>query len=161
MANTLRWLDCPIDASSGNQTNVEVCWLGSNIVSLADLRTEDDDVRDMLGVWISEIVSNHSIDGLRIDTALNVEPGFFSGFVDAAGVFATGETMSGDLSHACQWEDDIGSLLNYPVRIKQARLCKVRVMSTDILDLDLDLFSSNPGILILLRQHRRSDEYDF
>lgn len=118
---------CAVDASSGNQTNVEVCWLGSDIVALADLRTEDDDVRDMLGSWISEIVSRYSIDGLRIDTALNVEPGFFSGFVDAAGVFATGETMSGDLSYACQWEDDIGSLLNYPVSMRHTPPCETIV----------------------------------
>lgn len=108
---------CAVDASSENQTNVEKCWLGSNIVALADLRTEDKQVRDMLGEWISGIVSNNSFDGLRIDTALNVEPDFFSGFVDAAGVFAMGEAMAGDVSYVCQWEDDIGSLLNYPVSV--------------------------------------------
>lgn len=79
-----------------NQTNVEVCWLGDNVVPLADLRTEDDVVRDMFGNWIGEMVSNYSIDGLRIDTAVNVEPDFFPDFVEASGVFATGETMDGD-----------------------------------------------------------------
>lgn len=108
---------CAVDASSDNQTNVEVCWLGDNIVALADLRTETDIVRTMFSEWISGIVSNYSIDGLRIDTALNVEPAFFSGFVDAAGVFAMGETMDGDVSYVCKWEDDIGSLLNYPVSV--------------------------------------------
>lgn len=113
---------CAVDASADNQTNVEVCWLGDNIVALADLRTEDDIVRTMYGNWISGLVSNHSIDGLRIDTALNVEPDFFSGFVDAAGVFAMGEAMDGDVTYVCHWEDDIGSMLNYPVSIFEERM---------------------------------------
>lgn len=98
-----------------NQTEVETCWLGSDTVALADLKTEDKTVRAMLGDWINELVSNYSIDGLRIDTAVNVEPGFFPDFVDAAGVFATGETMQGDNLYVCQWGDAIGSILNYPI----------------------------------------------
>lgn len=86
---------CAVNGNT-NETNVEACWLGSNVVSLPDLRTEDDVVRDMLTDWIREMVSNYSIDGLRIDTALNVEPEFFPDFVEASGVFATGETMHGD-----------------------------------------------------------------
>lgn len=86
---------CAVDGNT-NQTNVEVCWLGDNVVPLADLRTEDDAVREMFGNWISGMVSNYSIDGLRIDTAVNVEPDFFPDFVEASGVFATGETMDGD-----------------------------------------------------------------
>lgn len=98
-----------------NQTNNEVCWLGDWLVTLADLRTEDQDVQDMFGEWISGMVSNYSIDGLRIDTSINVDPPFFVDFVDAAGVFATGEVMLGDDSVACQWADTIGSILNYPI----------------------------------------------
>lgn len=98
-----------------NQTDVEQCWLGDNIVALADLRTEDDDVQDMFGRWISELVSNYSIDGLRIDTAINVEPAFFPDFVKSAGVFATGETMSGNIGNVCPWAENIGSILNYPM----------------------------------------------
>ncbi|GAB7364059.1 hypothetical protein MBLNU230_g4613t2 [Neophaeotheca triangularis] len=99
----------------GNQTENEVCWLGDIWVSLADLRTEDDEVREMLGQWIQDTVSNYSIDGLRIDTAINVESDFFRGFVESAGVFATGEVLHGDVRVACQWEETIGSILNYPV----------------------------------------------
>jgi alpha-amylase len=84
-------------------------------VPLADLRTEDQIVRDMYGAWISEMVANHSIDGLRIDTSLNVEPSFFTDFVNASGVFATGEVMYGDDSVVCQWAETIGSILNYPI----------------------------------------------
>jgi alpha-amylase len=98
-----------------NQKSVETCWLGDDIVALADLRTEDEDVQDMLGAWIRGLVSNYSIDGLRIDTAVNVEPSFYPDFVKAADVFATGETMDGDNSFVCKWADTIGSVLNYPI----------------------------------------------
>ncbi|KAK3114807.1 hypothetical protein LTR53_006503 [Teratosphaeriaceae sp. CCFEE 6253] len=105
---------CTVDDPT-NQTNTQECYLGDWKVTLADLRTEDPDVRDMFGEWISQMVSNYSIDGLRIDTAINVEPSFFPDFVDSAGVFATGEVMQGDNSLACRWADAIGSILNYPI----------------------------------------------
>jgi alpha-amylase len=105
---------CAMDADT-NQTTVETCWLGDDTVALADLRTEDEAVRDMFGEWIRGLVSNYSIDGLRIDTAVNVEPKFYPDFLKAANVFATGETMDGDNSFVCEWADAIGSVLNYPV----------------------------------------------
>jgi len=105
---------CGVD-NPANHTNAEQCWLGDSIVPLADLRTEDEEVQNMFGEWISEMVHNYSIDGLRIDTAINVQPDFFPEFVKAAGVFATGETMTGDNMIACTWEDTVGSILNYPI----------------------------------------------
>jgi alpha-amylase len=105
---------CSVD-DPANHTNAEECWLGDGVVPLADLRTEDQDVQDMFGVWIHEMVQNYSIDGLRIDTAINVNPSFFTDFVKAAGVFATGETMTGNNLIACTWENTVGSILNYPI----------------------------------------------
>ncbi|SMY22593.1 unnamed protein product [Zymoseptoria tritici ST99CH_1A5] len=105
---------CAVNADT-NQTNVETCWLGDDIVALADLRTEDKEVQNLLGNWIRGLVNEYSIDGLRIDTAVNVEPSFYPEFVKAAGVFATGETMDGDNSFVCKWADAIGSVLNYPI----------------------------------------------
>ncbi|KAF2724829.1 glycoside hydrolase family 13 protein [Polychaeton citri CBS 116435] len=98
-----------------NQTNLEYCWLGDWKVSLVDIASERQDVRDMFGEWIQEIVANYSIDGLRIDTAINVQPDFFPSFMEAAGVFATGEALNGDNSISCQWQEAIGSILNYPI----------------------------------------------
>jgi len=98
-----------------NHTNAQQCWLGDHIVPLVDLKTEDPEVQNMFGEWIHQMVQNYSIDGLRIDTSLNVEPEFFPSFMKAAGVFATGEVMMGDNSVACEWESTIGSILNYPI----------------------------------------------
>ncbi|KAK0851648.1 hypothetical protein LTR03_003905 [Friedmanniomyces endolithicus] len=114
---------CTVD-DPGNATNTEVCWLGDWKVSLADLRTEDADVQAMFGDWIEQMVANYSIDGLRIDTSINVEPSFFPGFMDSAGVFAVGEVMQGDDSLACKWADAIGSILNYPIYYTLTRAFK-------------------------------------
>lgn len=90
------------------------CWLGdSKKVPLPDLRTEDDEVRKMFGEWISGMVSNYSIDGMRIDTVLHIEPDFFPGFMEAAGVFGIGEVMTEGVERACKWEKEIGSIFNY------------------------------------------------
>ncbi|TKA68006.1 hypothetical protein B0A55_10541 [Friedmanniomyces simplex] len=105
---------CTVDDPT-NATNTQECWLGDWMVTLADLRTEDADVQAMFGDWIEQMVANYSIDGLRIDTSINVEPSFFPGFMESAGVFALGEVMQGDDSLACQWADAIGSILNYPI----------------------------------------------
>lgn len=99
-----------------NTTTDQQCWLGSDMVALPDLRTEDDDVRSLFGSWIEGLVANYSVDGLRIDSALNIEPSFFPGFLQSANVFATGEVFTSNVSQACEYqEDSIGSFLNYPV----------------------------------------------
>ncbi|KAI7210949.1 alpha-amylase [Hortaea werneckii] len=123
--------------------NTQACWLGDWKVTLADLRTEDAEVQDMFGQWISQMVANYSIDGLRIDTSINVEPEFFPGFVDAAGVFATGEVMQGDDSLACQWADTIGSILNYPIYYTLTRAFSNSEGSINDLVLTIDSVKEN------------------
>lgn len=106
---------CEMDYSGENATALEQCWLGGSYVPLADLRTEDDQVREMFGTWIEQMVSNYSVDGLRIDAGVNVEPEFFTSFVERAGVFATAEVYIANATTACQWEKTAGSILNYPI----------------------------------------------
>ncbi|KAI9691345.1 MAG: hypothetical protein M1820_009724 [Bogoriella megaspora] len=102
------------DYKDANDTVLQNCWLGDNTVTLPDLRTEDDDVIETYSSWIEGLVSNYSVDGLRIDSALNVDPSFFDSFVPASGVFATGELMNGVTFTACGYQHAIGSVLNYP-----------------------------------------------
>ncbi|KAJ5532150.1 hypothetical protein N7494_008702 [Penicillium frequentans] len=59
-----------------NETCVLDCWMGDNTISLPDLRNEDQDVQQILGTWVSQLISNYSIDGLRIDSVLNIPPSF-------------------------------------------------------------------------------------
>lgn len=105
---------CEMDYSGDNLTSLEKCWLGSWFVPLADLNTEDKEVQSMFGDWIEGLVSNYSVDGLRIDAGVNVDPEFFPDFVKRAGVFSTAEVYLSDDETACKWQDTVGSILNYP-----------------------------------------------
>ncbi|KAF4547884.1 Alpha-amylase A type-1/2-like protein [Elsinoe fawcettii] len=103
---------CTINYSQ--QNTVEQCWLGSNTVSLPDIRTEDTNVRNILNGWIRGLVSNYSIDGIRIDTAAHIEKSFYPGFESAAGVYAVGEVFNGDPSYTCPYQEVMSGVLNYP-----------------------------------------------
>ncbi|KAF2768834.1 alpha-amylase [Teratosphaeria nubilosa] len=102
---------CAIDYS--NTISEQQCWMGDEVVSLPDLRTEDSDVQDGFDSWISELVSNYSIDGIRIDSAMEVNPDFFPSFVSSAGVYAVGEVLNGDPTTLCSYQDVMPGMLNY------------------------------------------------
>lgn len=75
----------------------------------------------MLGDWISGMVANYSIDGMRIDTVLHIEPDFFPGFMEAAGVFGIGEVLTESTERSCKWEKTIGSVFNYAMYYAMTR----------------------------------------
>lgn len=103
---------CEIDYDDIN--SVEYCWMGSNTVSLPDLRTEDSVVANMWYQWISQIVSRYSIDGLRIDTAYEVSPSFWAGFQAAAGgIHVLGEVWHGNPNVLCPYQNYLTGLMNY------------------------------------------------
>ncbi|KAK3301181.1 glycoside hydrolase superfamily [Chaetomium fimeti] len=102
---------CSIDYDS--QTSVEVCWQGSDVVSLPDLRTEDDSVRSIWNEWVAEMVSKYSIDGLRVDSAKHVETSFWSGFSDAAGVYLLGEVFHGDPLYVAPYQQYFDGVTDY------------------------------------------------
>jgi alpha-amylase len=108
------------------------CWMGDNTISLPDLRNEDQEVQQILGTWVSQLVSNYSsvsihslclftrlmtlsvvVDGLRIDSVLNIAPVFFSNFSNSAGVFTMGEGATRDASAYCSLQPGLSGLLNY------------------------------------------------
>ena len=98
-----------------NATNTFDCWLGDTTVSLPDVKTESPLVESMLNTWISSIVSNYTIDGLRVDSMLNVEPSFFPKWIASAGVFSVGEGAYGVTENICPYQNYLDSVLNYPV----------------------------------------------
>lgn len=87
-----------------NATNYQDCWLYPLGVALADLKTEDDEVADMFGAWIKELVSNYTIDGVRIDAAKHINDAFLPTFVSNAGVFALGEVLTGEPTDFCPYQ---------------------------------------------------------
>ncbi|KAK7535280.1 glycoside hydrolase superfamily [Phyllosticta citribraziliensis] len=98
-----------------DQENVEDCWLGSSNVELVDLNTDSSAVISGYNSWITDLVSNYSIDGLRIDTVKHVDKAFWPDFNAAAGVFCTGEIFDGDPAYTCPYQDYLDSVLNYPI----------------------------------------------
>ena len=104
---------CPIDYN--NATSLKDCWMGSSNVELTDLNTTRSDVRSMYQSWIKNLVSTYSIDGLRIDTCLEVESDFFPDFISAAGVYAVCEADNGDPAVVEPYQKAAGGVLNYPL----------------------------------------------
>ncbi|RLL98788.1 hypothetical protein CFD26_107243 [Aspergillus turcosus] len=118
-----------------NQTNVEDCWLGDNVVPLPDLNTTKSNVRKIWYDWVGSLVSNYSsknalsylhkrsidqlpidtVDGLRIDTVKHVQKDFWPGFNDAAGVYCIGEVFDGDTAYTCPYQEVLDGVLNYPL----------------------------------------------
>ncbi|KAB8220203.1 glycoside hydrolase superfamily [Aspergillus novoparasiticus] len=99
-----------------NYTNAQLCQTGDNKVALPDLFTEHEDVQQTLEKWAKEIISTYSIDGLRIDAAKHVDPGFLKNFGDAIGAFMTGEVLQKEVDTICEYQNKyIGSVPNYPV----------------------------------------------
>jgi alpha-amylase len=96
-----------------NLTNVEQCWMGSNNVPLPDVRTEDSAVADLWNSWIKGLVADYSIDGLRIDSVMEVNTGFWAGFQEAAGVYSIGEVYLADADTVCSYQDYLPGVFNY------------------------------------------------
>lgn len=98
-----------------NATNYQDCWLYPYGVALADVDTESPVVVDMLGTWINELVSNYSVDGIRIDAAKHVNDAFLPKFVSNAGVFALGEVLTGVTEDMCRYQtlDLLPGMPNY------------------------------------------------
>ncbi|EIW57027.1 glycoside hydrolase family 13 protein [Trametes versicolor FP-101664 SS1] len=97
-----------------NQTEVEQCWLGDKNVPLVDINTEDNDVVTTMNNWISTLVSNYSVDGVRIDTVKHVRKDFWPDFAKSAGVFTIGEVLNNETSYVSAYTQVIDAVLDYP-----------------------------------------------
>lgn len=106
---------CLIDYSDEYSTEIQTCWQGSNSVPLPDLRTEDENVRDIWKNWITQMVDRYGIDGLRIDSVKHIEKDFHSMFEEAAGVFTLGEVYNGDPSYCLDYQHYMSGIANYPL----------------------------------------------
>ena len=104
---------CLINYSDLN--SIKTCWEGSNTVSLPDLRTEDSNVQSIFNAWITQLVSDYSIDGLRIDSVQQVNNNFWPSFQAAAGgMHVLGEVFNGDPAYVCPYQTSMTGLMNFP-----------------------------------------------
>ncbi|KAI6000939.1 glycoside hydrolase family 13 protein [Pisolithus marmoratus] len=101
-----------------NRTEVEQCWLGNETMPWADVNTEDAGVAGMLSQWISEVISDIGVDGLRLSTVKYVSKDFWRTFVDRAGVFTMGEVLSNSTNHTSPYTEVMDAVLDYPTWFK-------------------------------------------
>ncbi|KAG0130676.1 glycoside hydrolase superfamily [Tuber indicum] len=94
-----------------DQWRIERC----QIAGLPDLRTENTTVRRLLYDWIRNLVSEYSIDGLRLDTVKHVEKDFWPGFTSAAGVYSIGEVLNGNPAYVGPYQNYVPALVNFPM----------------------------------------------
>eukprot|EP01017_Pseudomicrothorax_dubius_P037574 TRINITY_DN5522_c0_g1_i5.p1 TRINITY_DN5522_c0_g1~~TRINITY_DN5522_c0_g1_i5.p1 ORF type:complete len:279 (-),score=8.64 TRINITY_DN5522_c0_g1_i5:144-980(-) len=91
------------DGFTGNQTQVEACWLGT----LPDLNQSIPFVRRTLLNLIRNFVNAYKIDGIRIDTVPYVPKDFWAEFTSAASTFELVRYYQGG------YQQVMDSVLNY------------------------------------------------
>ena len=94
-----------------NQWQIENCRLSG----LPDLKQENDWVTQQLLNWISDLISKYNIDGIRIDTIMEVPKWFWDKFRESAGVFQIGEAFNGDINYVADYQNHLDSVFNYPL----------------------------------------------
>ena len=94
-----------------NQWQIENCRLSG----LPDLKQENDWVTQTLLDWISNLISTYNLDGIRIDTIMEVPQWFWDKFRSSAGVFQIGEAFNGDINYVADYQNHLDSVFNYPL----------------------------------------------
>ena len=94
-----------------NQPEVEYC----RLCGLPDLKQENDWVTQKLLEWIHDIVQKYNLDGIRIDTIMEVPKWFWDKFRASAGVFQIGEAFDGRPWFVADYQNHLDSVFNYPL----------------------------------------------
>ena len=94
-----------------NQWEVENC----RLCGLPDLKQENDWVTQKLLEWIHDLVQKYNLDGIRIDTIMEVPKWFWDKFRTSAGVFQIGEAFNGDPGYVADYQNHLDSVFNYPL----------------------------------------------
>jgi alpha-amylase len=64
---------------------------------------------------VSGLISNYSIDGLRIDATKHVNKAFWTSWQKAANVYTVGEVFDNNATYACTFmQNALSAILNYP-----------------------------------------------
>lgn len=105
---------CPI-TNWLNVTEVQNCWLGYEGVATPRINTLNSSINSQLNSWIKELVSNYSIDGIRIDGAKQINYDFLQPFLKSANVYGMAEVDDDIPSYVCNYQKWTGGLENYPL----------------------------------------------
>ena len=94
-----------------NQWQVENC----RLCDLPDLKQENTWVTEKLVDWVRNLVKDYNLDGIRIDTIMEVPKWFWDKFGAAAGVFQIGEAFNGNPPYVADYQNHLDSVFNYPL----------------------------------------------
>lgn len=100
---------CAIDFN--NQYSTENCWLAN----LPDLNQTVPYVNQQLLYWVNWIITTYNLDGLRIDTCMEVPTWFWAQYSKAAGVYTMCEVDNGDINTNAGYQGVVDGTLNYPM----------------------------------------------
>ena len=101
---------CEID-DWDNSWKIENCRLGG----LPDLKQENNWVTEQLDYWIYYLVNKYNIDGIRIDTVLEVPKWFWDKFSSSSSVYQVGEAFHGDIEKVYDYQYHLDAIFNYPL----------------------------------------------
>ena len=65
--------------------------------------------------WIHDLVQKYNLDGIRIDTIMEVPKWFRDKFRASAGVFQIDEAFNGDPGYVADYQNHLDSVFNYPL----------------------------------------------
>eukprot|EP01016_Furgasonia_blochmanni_P038385 TRINITY_DN462_c0_g1_i6.p1 TRINITY_DN462_c0_g1~~TRINITY_DN462_c0_g1_i6.p1 ORF type:complete len:556 (-),score=162.19 TRINITY_DN462_c0_g1_i6:424-1950(-) len=94
-----------------DQWRVENC----RLADLPDLKQENPYVANTILSWITDLVHDYQLDGIRIDTIPEVPRDFWSKFSAAAGVYTIGECFDPRYAYVARYQGAVDALLNYPL----------------------------------------------
>lgn len=99
---------------ANNISSITECWLDSN---LPDVATEQIVVQEAYATWIQWLISEYGIDGLRLDTLIQLDEASILAFTNASGVYVVGEDFNivASVTYPVQAYMSGGGLLNYPL----------------------------------------------
>src|SRR6266481_25243 len=88
----------------GAQTDIKQCSLSDVNVVLVDLNMEDQDVISGMNLWITNIISTYSVDGVRIDTVSpSVIPAWHKCWVIPCSVQGLLASLHAECGHVDGW----------------------------------------------------------
>lgn len=111
-----RYFHPKCDIDWGNQTSIELCWMGNGYVHLVDVDTENDFVVSTLETYMAALITNYEFDGLRLDASRNIRKPFWTKLCLAANVYCQGEVWAGDPELVCPYQEYMDGLHNYPMK---------------------------------------------
>ncbi|KAF9235849.1 glycoside hydrolase family 13 protein [Melanogaster broomeanus] len=92
----------------------DLCWITDFSDQTQTFDTENPQVIETLNNWVTDVISDFGVDGLRLSTVKYVSKHFWSTFTAQAGVFTMGEVFSVDPKYTSPYTEVMDAVIDYP-----------------------------------------------